>query len=149
VSGPAGLEPLAAPGRLGPLSRLALSAEILGVYARVRRELRRTDIRAAIARLRAPALARPPSAASGALGYASGVRLGKAAASVLGPLPVESGCLQLSLVLCSLLARRGVQSSIVIGVRPGDDFGAHAWVELDGRPLLPSSEAEFERLVEL
>jgi hypothetical protein len=54
-----------------------------------------------------------------------------------------------SLVLMALLDRRDIGSSLVIGVRPGERFGAHAWVELAGRPLLPRGESEFERFVEL
>ncbi len=53
----------------------------------------------------------------------------------------------MSLVLCAPLARRGVTSSLVIGVRSGQAPPGHAWVELDGRPLLPRHDSEFERLV--
>jgi hypothetical protein len=53
-----------------------------------------------------------------------------------------------AMVLTSLLARRGIDNSLVIGVRPGDHFGAHAWVEVDGKPVLPRGD-EFPRLVEL
>jgi hypothetical protein len=57
-----------------------------------------------------------------------------------------------SLVLTALLSRRGIASTLVIGVRPGGEFGAHAWVEHEGAPLLPSgatgsAETPFERLV--
>jgi hypothetical protein len=42
-------------------------------------------------------------------------------------------CLERSLVLWWLLARRGVRSQLRIGVRKtGDNFEAHAWVERDG-----------------
>jgi hypothetical protein len=37
----------------------------------------------------------------------------------------------------------------VIGVSPGQTFGAHAWVERDDVALLPSHGREFERLAEL
>ena len=37
------------------------------------------------------------------------------------------------------VAARLPGASVVIGVpRPGDEFEAHAWVEQEGRPLLPS-----------
>jgi Transglutaminase-like superfamily len=52
-----------------------------------------------------------------------------------------------SLVLVSLLARRSLPATLVIGVLPGERFAAHAWVELSGRPLLPAGD--YERLVEL
>jgi hypothetical protein len=146
VSGSAGAGRLAEPGRLGLPRRVALTAEILVAYARVRRALRRSDIRTAIGLLRAPPRAR---AGTGGDGYITGVRLGKAVASVLDPLPVDSGCLPMSLVLCSLLARRGIDCSVVIGVRSDSSFGAHAWVEHGGRALLPAGATEFERLVTL
>jgi hypothetical protein len=54
-----------------------------------------------------------------------------------------------SLVLTGLLARRGIESKLIVAVRPGSDFAAHAWVELDGRPLLEPALPPFERLAEL
>ena len=63
--------------------------------------------------------------------------------------PGDSRCLVRSLVLTSLLARRGIDVKFVIGVAPGPEFKAHAWVESDGLPLLPSLDDEHERLVEL
>jgi hypothetical protein len=48
-----------------------------------------------------------------------------------------------------MLARRGIDSSIVIAVQSGEAFGAHAWVEYHGRPLLPTSKRRFERLTEI
>ena len=54
-----------------------------------------------------------------------------------------------SLVLTEMLARRGIYAKVVIGVRPDPSFGAHAWVEVDGQPLLPTEEATYHRLVEI
>ena len=54
-----------------------------------------------------------------------------------------------SLVLTGMLARRGVYATVVIGVRPEPTFAAHAWVEVDGRPLLPDDESIYRRLVEI
>jgi hypothetical protein len=81
--------------------------------------------------------------------YGEALRMASVVDRVCRPLPIDSRCLIQSLVLTSLLARRGVGTSLVIGVRGGEDFGAHAWVELAGRPLLPAGDGEFERLVEL
>jgi hypothetical protein len=67
----------------------------------------------------------------------------------LGALPADAQCLTRSLVLTSLLARRGIASSLVIGVKPEPEFEAHAWVESNGTPLLPPNEGEFTRLVEI
>jgi Transglutaminase-like superfamily len=45
-------------------------------------------------------------------------------------------CLERSLVLWWLLARRGIASQLRIGVRKtGDKFEAHAWVEYDGAAI--------------
>lgn len=146
MSARAGLERYARHDRLALRHKLALAAEILVTHARVGRTLRGNDIRAAVALLRAPAAGSDPP---GAEAYAAGVRLGKAVTGVLGRPPLAPGCLRMSLVLCAMLARRGAESSVVIGVRATSSFGAHAWVELAGRPILPSSETEFERLVAL
>jgi hypothetical protein len=53
------------------------------------------------------------------------------------------------LVVSSLLARRATPTSLVIGVRPGDEFLAHAWVEIDGESILPAGEPEYQRLAVL
>jgi hypothetical protein len=45
-------------------------------------------------------------------------------------------CLVRSLALSRVLARRGITTSVQIGVRPGDrELLAHAWVEWNGRVL--------------
>jgi hypothetical protein len=68
---------------------------------------------------------------------------------VLERLPSDSRCLTRSLVVTRVLARRGIGASLVIGVAPAPNFAAHAWVELDGVPLLPALESTYSRLVEL
>ncbi len=52
-----------------------------------------------------------------------------------------------SLVLTAMLARRGIPSSVVIGVRPEPEFAAHAWVESDGAAVLPPGR--YGRVVEV
>ena len=55
----------------------------------------------------------------------------------------RSTCLTQALALHRLLSRYGYRSSVQIGVRNVDGrFGAHAWVEHQGSPLL-SSAAEI------
>lgn len=50
--------------------------------------------------------------------------------------PFGGACLQRSLVLWWLLQRRGMPGVIRVGARRSDaGFHAHAWVELEGRPL--------------
>jgi hypothetical protein len=119
-----------------------LVLEVLRTYVRIRRELRRSDFQT---------LVRELQAADGrheAKSVDAG-RLGRAVAKTLKLLPTDSRCLVQSLVLTDMLARRGVRSSLVIGVTPSPDFAAHAWVESAGRPLLPSREPLYQRLVEL
>lgn len=127
--------------RLPLAAKGALVAEIARAYVPLRWTLRSRGLPAALelARRRPPehADAAPPDADERAV-MAGSVRLAAAVDRTLGALPADSRCLMRALVLCALLARRGVPSSFVIGVGdPGDDFVAHAWVELGGRPLQP------------
>jgi hypothetical protein len=138
----------AQPRRLSAVERVGLVGEVLQAYARARRALRRQDLRGTLRTLRGEPAPAPPVQLDPRT-YGEALRMGSVAARVCRPLPIDSRCLMQSLVLTSLLSRRGVGSSLVIGVRSGESFGAHAWVELDGRPLLPSGAGEFERLVEL
>ena len=138
------LASLARPGRLSAARRLGLSAEIVLAYVRVRLLLARHDLPATVGRLRGGA---PDTRAVDA--QTGGLRLARAATTVLRRLPGDTRCLTTALVVCALLGRRGAGPRVVIGVRAGAEFGAHAWVELGGRPLLPRMEHEFDRLVEL
>jgi hypothetical protein len=133
---------------LPPLSlvgRLRLAVEVLSIYMAVRWRLWRSGLDATVLALRDRAPDRQwtePGRAS----YWQGVRLAKATTRTLTLLPTDSRCLMQSLVLLGLLSRRGIGSVLVIGVNSNPDFEAHAWVEHDDQPLLPSGE--FQRLVE-
>ncbi|MGH2763897.1 MAG: lasso peptide biosynthesis B2 protein [Thermoleophilaceae bacterium] len=130
------------------LEKLALSAEITLAYVQVRWLMRRGDLRAALAKLRSGG--RPPGAAERGAAVALAGRLGSIVDGRLRHLPGDTRCLARSLVLVKLLARRGLPDSVVvIGVRTAPAFGAHAWVELEGRSLLQPIEAGGSRLVEL
>jgi hypothetical protein len=133
---------------LGPVERVRLAGEILRAYAHARWRLWRGDLPSTLSALRGDPLPDPPTITE-RRAVVEGVLLGDAVRRTLRLLPAESRCLMRSLVLTSLLARRGVASSLVIGVRGGDAFGAHAWVELGDRPLLPPGGETYERLVEL
>jgi hypothetical protein len=52
--------------------------------------------------------------------------------------PLGTACLQRALLRYALLRRHGIQPRFVIGVRPGgrDGFEAHAWLTLDGAPIM-------------
>ena len=50
-------------------------------------------------------------------------------------------CLAEALTLWSMLRRRGVAAELVFGVDPsGEQFEAHAWVEVDGHVLIGGVE---------
>jgi hypothetical protein len=62
--------------------------------------------------------------------------------------PVDATCLRKALVLAWLLARRGVGTTLRIGVaRSNRTLSAHAWLEWQGRVLLGSTGHEYLPLV--
>jgi hypothetical protein len=127
--------------------KAALVVEILVTYCRARWwMMRRSDVRDAVSALRH---ARRPAAAPRDDPTMTGRRLGRAVGRTLRVLPTDSRCLVQALVLTGLLARRGIEGTLVIGVTPGARFEAHAWVEHGGVPLLPTGGRDFQRLVEL
>lgn len=125
-------------------AKLVLAAEVLAAYVAARRSLRRFGLREALAQLRGIEPTRQVGDP-----VADGRRLGRAVGRTLGALPADGRCLSQSLVLTRLLARRGVQTQLVIAVRPGERLAAHAWVEHDGVPLLPPDRDQLEELVTL
>ena len=133
--------------RLGTAEKVRLVAEVFATYGRVRRELRSGNLETTLAALRG----QPREAVDAATDRRRlGLRLGRATVRALTPLPTDSRCLMRSLVLTGLLARRDIDVKLVLAVRPGEkEFAAHAWVELEGRPLLEPGIDFFERLVEL
>ena len=76
-------------------------------------------------------------------------RLGNLVVKMMRILPGDTRCLARSLVLIRLLVRRGIAARLVIGVHPGPMFGAHAWVELGGEPLMVPIERGGQRLLEV
>lgn len=133
--------------RLRPVDKVALAIEVLGAYARVRWLFRGRTVEELLASLRGGE--RGPGSADSNEALVTGQRLASAVTRTLRLLPSDTRCLMRSLVLTRLLARRGIRASLVIGVRPGERFGAHAWVEQAGTPLLPAYGHEFSRLVDL
>jgi len=127
-------------------ARLLLAGEVLSTYAQVRWRLSRGNVEDTVRALR--------GAASGGVwvdpsieSYWQAVRLAKATTRTLGIVPADTRCLMQSLVLLGLLSRRGIGSVLVVAVNSGAGFAAHAWVEHDERPLLPTGD--FGRLVEI
>lgn len=145
--GPAVITALDVAGRPGlPADRkVALAAEIVAAYVRVRWLLARRDVRSAVQLLRRDrAFAHPTEAAF----VSEGRRLGRRVERMLGFLPLDARCLVRSCVLIALLARRGIGATLVIGVRTLPKFEAHAWVECAGVPLLDPGAWRHTRIME-
>jgi Transglutaminase-like superfamily len=121
--------------------RVALLAEILATYAIVRWQVRRRDLPAAVAALRSgrrlAVVDREPRL------------LAAAAERVVARIPGDSRCLMRSLVVLAMLARRSVDARLVLAARPTPQFAAHAWVERNGDPLLPTRGFGDARMAEL
>ena len=131
--------------RLTPAGRLRLGSEILRAYVTVRRLSANRRLPAVVAALRATPLAPGAPLADP---RTDGRRLGAAVMRALTITPGGTRCLMRSLVLLVLLARRGVEAQLIIAVQPGPvTLDAHAWVELDGAPLLPPGDAHERLLV--
>lgn len=123
--------------------RLRLTLEVLAAYVPMLRLLRREDIISMVATARDVPGQRLGLEPIDELRTAA--RVGRIVYRVLKVLPTERRCLIRSLVLTRMLARRSIESRLVLGVR-GGEFAAHAWVEYDGTPVLPTED--FERLTE-
>jgi hypothetical protein len=132
--------------RLSAREKAALLAEIAVAYARARWLLWRSDLPTTVAALRT---VREDTGEKTTTSVRAGVRLGQAMGKALRHIPFDARCLMRSLVLTSLLARRGIESSLVIAVQPAPSFKAHAWVESDGVPLLEPAGLPFEVITRL
>jgi hypothetical protein len=136
-------------GPLSPVGKVSLAAEILAAYASVRLALWRTDLPRTIEAARSLSGSHGGRKADTRKEQLLGARLGRAVVRTLRLLPTDSRCLMRSLVLTKLLARRGVDSALVIGVSLEPEFAAHAWVEREEVPLLPTDRSQYARLVRL
>jgi hypothetical protein len=143
---------------ISPLGKLMLALEIVATYARARWWLRWADITETAARARLGAAREDPPPPAGEAEAATqsareeallGLRLGIVIQRVFRLLPGDTRCLTRSVVLMRLLARRDVETTLIIGVRTAPSFGAHAWIEHRGKPLLEPIEPGGQRLVEL
>jgi transglutaminase superfamily protein len=137
--------------KLPPGQQILLAAEVLRAYTRVRWVMRNDDAERAVRRLRIET--RGPVQHTELENdvdrrVLSAWRLAHASRTVLKHLPSDSRCLFHSLTLMCMLERRGISQALVIAVQPRP-FGAHAWLEVDGRPILPEADRGYERLLEL
>jgi hypothetical protein len=126
--------------------KVRLALEILAGYAVARWTVRRRDLPSTLEALRG---SRSGRARVRGTTLADRRRLARAVVRTLAPLPTDTRCLMRSLVLTRLLARRGIDSQLVIAVQPGESFAAHSWVERDGEILLDPGTEQFARLVTL
>jgi hypothetical protein len=130
---------------LGPVQKVRLVVEILMAYPMAWRLVRGNSLPSMVATARN---VRPvPHGLAAELERTLALRLGVAVTRTLRFVPMDSRCLVRSVVLSRLLARRGIPGSLVIGVTPGQEFAAHAWVEHKGRPVSP--RGRHERLMEI
>jgi hypothetical protein len=135
--------------RLSPRQRSRLAGEVVATYLRVRWQMRNTEPESAVRALRERA-----GLSGGNARFETGEelvaawRLARATRRVLTRLPADSRCLFRSLTLMCMLERRGISQTVVIAVRP-KPFAAHAWVEVEGTPVLSDADPGFERLLEL
>jgi hypothetical protein len=123
--------------------KAVLTAQVLREYVPALRTVRRNDLPAMV---RAARDVPPTSSAGPGDPYWVARRLSEATMRILRLLPSDSRCLVRSVVVLRLMARRSLQATLVIGVHPGADFEAHAWVEHCGRPVLPVGD--YQRLTE-
>ena len=127
--------------------RARLALEVIYMYGRVRWLVLRRGSVPAVAILRKGISEQADGA--GSLRVRRGLHFGRAVVKVLRFVPADGRCLMRSLVLTGMLARRGVYARVIIGVRPDPGFEAHAWVEVEGQPVLATDETTFRRLVEI
>lgn len=137
-------DPLA---RFSAAQKAKLAIEILGTYFRARWLLYKRSLPDVVTAIRESAVASSIKGAAPTVD--GGRRYGWAVIRTLRVLPADSRCLVRSLVLLSVLARRGSSTTLVIGVRSEPEFGAHAWIEKEGLPLLDPGNAGDGRLLEL
>lgn len=135
--------------RLQPAQRLRLGIEIVVTHALVRRRIAALPLPQLLVQLRRGVIDEWVPAACAPAEHVTAVRLARAVRRVLHRLPGDTRCLTQSLVLTTVLARRGIGSTLRIAVSPGQVFKAHAWVEHGGVPLLPAEDPGFGELVEL
>ena len=115
---------------IGPVQRARLVVRVWGVFAVVRRRVRRQPLPGLVAELGVVDTPRPPHPPQ---------RLSRAVDRGLRIGPYRPTCLVNALVLYRLLAEQGDAGELVIGL-PAAPAGheAHAWVELDGVDVGPA-----------
>ncbi len=131
--------------QFAPIAKARLGFEIVLAYCRVRRSVGRHELPQM---LREARQGLSPETDAPALSAIDAARLGRAVMRTLRLVYPEPPCLTRSLVLISVLARRGTWGDLVIAVQPTGTatIDAHAWVEHHGRALLPPAP-QYQRLL--
>lgn len=134
---------------LSLVEKARLAVEIFLAYVRVRRRIHAVTLPDLLAGLRGDVRDRGIAAWEIVDEHVTAVRLSRAVVRMLRWLPGDTRCLTQSLVLTKLLARRGVGSTLLIAVAPGQEFRAHAWVEHGNVAILPADGPGYGRLAAL
>lgn len=77
----------------------------------------------------------PPARPADARGHALAEARARSIARIADRLPSRPRCLPRALLLAGLLRRREVGAELCLGARKAGAFEAHAWIEIDGRPV--------------
>jgi Transglutaminase-like superfamily len=109
--------------------------EAVAQLVRASVELRLTPSERTIALLGSPAGA-VPDVPVGAAPLEEAERVGGAVARAAELLPWHPTCLRQALAARRMLRRRGIASSLHLGVRSGAEWAAHAWVTVEGTPVV-------------
>jgi Transglutaminase-like superfamily len=138
-------------GPLSPVLKFVLAGEIAASYVSTRRlRTGSVGVREIVRSIRSRPPIRAAAVEPGSLeARLVAARLGNAVHRTLRVLPGDPSCLIQSLVLSQLLSARAMPSTLVIGAHSRPDFAAHAWVEYEGRSVLPSLGFDESRLLEL
>jgi hypothetical protein len=116
-------------------ARWRRGARMLWTWALMPRRIQREPLSTLLPRLTPPPSAVPPrpdavEEVAALAGFVLRLRL-----------PLDNTCLTRSLTLFHCLRAERVPAQIVFGIRPGKELReGHAWLELDGRPLMEPAE---------
>jgi hypothetical protein len=64
------------------------------------------------------------------------VLIGRTVAATANRLPWHPTCLRQALAVQRMLRRRGIPSQLHLGITSANDAAAHAWVTVDGQPVV-------------
>jgi hypothetical protein len=127
--------------------RLLLAVEAAAQLTRASLELRLRRASRTIALLGEPRTYGVPDELVGTAKLREAERVGRAVARVAGVLPWHPTCLRQALAVQRMLRRRKIPCRLHLGVTHPSVGTAHAWVTVEGRPVV--GRAGLEALVPL